>query len=258
MRFNYKILPIIKCLEENMLGTIPIDIEDKKQFFDKHFLDYFKNSFKQNCIYFKSEINIISKTFYESSYKAKLKLMEVLFGEHSMLETNINGTFITEHYCHCIKFSQNKQTEQYEVCLYTFTKKGIPLVFYTINNNYEEFKWVSNGCHDEKVDHIQLAIVECLIFGLFKKYADIETNELPAGQKIKGINCEYGHALNETKLNLTYLTSTWFTNLVKSDSFNVRGHFRFQACGKSFKERKLIWINEFQKEGYERKADILK
>jgi hypothetical protein len=82
---------------------------------------------------------------------------------------------------------------------------------------------------------------------MFKKFAQVETKYLPAGRKINDINCKY---VNETKQNITYLTSTWFTNLVKSDAFKVRGHFRLQPYGEGLKDRKLIWINEFEKEGY--------
>lgn len=81
----------------------------------------------------------------------------------------------------------------------------------------------------------------------FIRYAQVETKELPAGQMTKFVDCKYR---NDTKSNITILNSTWFTNLVKSDAFKVRGHFRLQPCGEGHKDRKLIWINDFQKEGY--------
>lgn len=90
---------------------------------------------------------------------------------------------------------------------------------------------------------------------MFQKFAQVETKELAGGQKIKGIDCNYK---NETKTDITYLTSTWFTNLVKSDAFKVRGHFRLQPCGQAFKDKKLIWINDFEKHGYTRQAGKLK
>jgi hypothetical protein len=52
------------------------------------------------------------------------------------------------------------------------------------------------------------------------------------------------------------MDSTWFTQLVISNAFNVRGHFRLQPCGPELKERKLIWIQDFQKSGYTRKAKV--
>jgi hypothetical protein len=83
---------------------------------------------------------------------------------------------------------------------------------------------------------------------MFKKYAQVETKYLPAGQKVKGIDCNY---VNDTKSNITYLTSKWFTNLVKSDAFKVRGHFRLQPKKKDGEwTKELIWITDFEKTGY--------
>ena len=83
---------------------------------------------------------------------------------------------------------------------------------------------------------------------MFKNYAEIETKYLKPKEKTKFVNCKY---INETNSDVTLLNSTWFTNLVKSDSFNVRGHFRLQPKkinGEFTKE--LIWINGFKKNGY--------
>lgn len=90
---------------------------------------------------------------------------------------------------------------------------------------------------------------------MFKKFAQVELKELSPGQKVKDINCNYK---NDTKINVQILDSAWFTNLVKSDGFNVRGHFRLQPCKKNGEwTKELIWINEFGKSGYSRKAGIL-
>ena len=47
------------------------------------------------------------------------------------------------------------------------------------------------------------------------------------------------------------LNSTWFTTLVKSDNFKVRGHFRLQPKKKGGEwTKEIIWVNEFVKSGY--------
>lgn len=46
----------------------------------------------------------------------------------------------------------------------------------------------------------------------------------------------------------------WYTEISNDDSFQVSGHFRLQPYGDG--TRKLIWINEFTKHGYHRKATI--
>jgi hypothetical protein len=91
-------------------------------------------------------------------------------------------------------------------------------------------------------------IFNCVLITLFIKYANVETVLLPAGRKVKGIECNYK---NETNQRVVLLNSTWFTNLVKSDGFKVRGHFRLQPKKKDGEwTKELIWISDFVKTGY--------
>ena len=39
---------------------------------------------------------------------------------------------------------------------------------------------------------------------------------------------------------------------IRTESFKVTGHWRFQPCGVGMLERKLIWIDTFEKSGYVR------
>ena len=48
--------------------------------------------------------------------------------------------------------------------------------------------------------------------------------------------------------------SKWYTEISNDESFKVSGHFRLQPYGDGTK--RLIWINEFTKNGYHRKATI--
>lgn len=48
--------------------------------------------------------------------------------------------------------------------------------------------------------------------------------------------------------------SKWYTEISNDESFQVSGHFRLQPYGDG--TRRLIWINEFTKHGYHRKATI--
>jgi len=62
-------------------------------------------------------------------------------------------------------------------------------------------------------------------------------------------------------LNTVYVVdSSWNQLIIRTDGFAVRGHFRLQPCGPMMMDRKLIWINAFEKDGYIRKpkASILK
>lgn len=48
--------------------------------------------------------------------------------------------------------------------------------------------------------------------------------------------------------------SKWYTEISNDEAFQVSGHFRLQPYGDG--SRRLIWINEFTKKGYHRKATI--
>ena len=60
--------------------------------------------------------------------------------------------------------------------------------------------------------------------------------------------------VTEAGLNYWTFDSKWYTEICNDESFQVSGHFRLQPYGDG--TRKLIWINEFTKNGYHRKATI--
>lgn len=97
-------------------------------------------------------------------------------------------------------------------------------------------------------------IADILSMVLFFKYCDIETKIIKGNRKENHIGVKY---VNETKSDIEVIDSTWFTTIVKSEGFHVRGHFRFQPCGQGLKDRKLIWISDYDKDGYTRTAKVL-
>lgn len=112
-----------------------------------------------------------------------------------------------------------------------------------------------NGVALTPEERIKMQLSFLFDFYLFTKYAELETKELKPKSKVVGVECKY---VNDTSANIKILDSTWFTNLVKSDGFNVRGHFRLQPCGEGMKDRKIVWINDFKKTGYTAPARKLK
>jgi len=62
--------------------------------------------------------------------------------------------------------------------------------------------------------------------------------------------------ITETGLDYYLFDSKWYTEISNDESFLVSGHFRLQPYGDG--TRKLIWINEYTKNGYHRKATIEK
>jgi hypothetical protein len=88
----------------------------------------------------------------------------------------------------------------------------------------------------------------------FLKYAPVEI-KIVNNNSNDGIRCINDKAGIGTKIQV--VDSTYFTTIVRTDGFNVRGHFRLQPIGQGRKEKKLKWINDFKKSGYTKKAKIL-
>ena len=86
----------------------------------------------------------------------------------------------------------------------------------------------------------------------FIEFSDVEYRLLGPNQKI-GTKKEENY-LNETKNNITIVDSNWNIITVNNNSFKVCGHLRFQPIGKDRMGRKLIFIEEFEKEGYSRRG----
>lgn len=90
---------------------------------------------------------------------------------------------------------------------------------------------------------------------LFKKYAKCEILYVNRKSKIKDNKDRH---LNGLDIDISILDCTWFTTIVRSEGFKVRGHFRLQPKkidGEWTKE--LIYINEFEKHGYTKTAKII-
>lgn len=93
----------------------------------------------------------------------------------------------------------------------------------------------------------------------FVELGDIEVIELQPGRS-NNRNRKSGKISNASDYNVFVVDSSWNKLIIRSDGFPVRGHFRLQPCGESLKDRKLKWINSFEKHGYTRrpKAEIIR
>jgi hypothetical protein len=262
MKISYRNYPILEKLHKGSLGVMPI-YEKDKIFFDLY-CESFVGNWKFYYENFQEEINVISKPFYEAGTKAEKKLMQ-LWGDIIINDTSdfdVKGCYLCGDFVYMINYEVKKGSENNEIVFYVFDKKGIPLAMFIDSSKYKIYQngWISScfsieNNQTEIQTWIYTQLAKIVIFRMFKTYAEVETKIIPSNSKIKGIDCKY---VNDTKLNLTYLDSKWFTNLIKSDGFNVRGHFRLQPIKKDGEwTRELIWINEFSKTGYTAPARIL-
>jgi hypothetical protein len=203
--------------------------------------------------FYSKKIQIITAPLSEAINKAWDKIHNVDFIKE-VLDGCYGGTLIkgNQSICYFIEPTTNGDyaftiftfdlTDTHELffsgfCSYVARSDANPLMYGTSLHTYP--KGLSN--------HFMSILFTVIATINFLKYADVEVKHLMPKEKAKEVRCKY---INETSLPLEIIDSRWFTTLVKSDAFKVRGHFRLQPCGEGLKDRKLIWINDFEKSGY--------
>lgn len=259
MQITERNYPILGKFNDGKLGAIPISENDIDFFLDplgQMFNQYWKLFYNQ----FSSNINYISKPFITASQKAKAKLFELQqdIAENDLSDYDTTGTFIINDLVFMLIYRYKKGSEDIEIAFYEFHKSGIPICFFVSSYQHDinDTGWISNYFNkgqDEKeiYEFIKKRVLDIVIIDMFKKYASVQTKELKPGKKETFSNDKW---INNTRQNIIIVDSLWFTTLVNSGAFNVRGHFRLQP----YKDRKeLIWISEFEKKGYTRKAKKL-
>lgn len=184
---------------------------------------------------------LITNPVRDAVQASSLKLIDVIFEVRSIKRILIYpGTDIYKHY-----EIVNEGNEIYgQVWIFPLEEAFI----FRFRKIEKEFELNSKNpkCDQNIKNFAHWALFE----ELFLQFARLETKILPPSRQIwDGPICKYN---NKTKSDITIVDSTWFTTLIKSDGFKVRGHFRLQP----YKEqgKKLIWIQDFEKHGYTIKA----
>lgn len=275
MKISNRNYPILEKLNNNSLGVIPI-FEKDHWFFETGGMDMLVKYWKLYCNEFKSSVTYISRPFIGAAEKSEKKLWD-LYGDiakNDLADYIVKGTFLMINQVVMVYHGFKKGSDAIETAMFVFTNTGTPLLFYVESPKYDinPVAWMSvalaeyhelpvkittptNESFNKGMKVVYFWLMKVVLIDMFKSYAQVETKYLEPHSKQKDIGCKY---INDTKLPITYLDSKWFTNLVKSDAFNVRGHFRLQPKKKDGKwTRELIWINDFIKTGYTSKAKIL-
>lgn len=205
---------------------------------------------KKNKAFFTQNIKYITAPFFDAAFASLHKLGDL------MLETEVDtgGTFIFSHEGLTSTIFYNLKTDlvknSFHYLFIAFQKsaqddyKVLEIVMYRNETGGNEFMGAQSykdGYTEEKA----LKLLVALIF--FIKFAPLETKIIKGGAKGYHSGNKY---VNETKNSIEVLDSTWFTNIVRSDGFKVRGHFRLQPCGPGLSQKKLIWVADFEKHGY--------
>lgn len=210
--------------------------------------------------YFNKKIQYVTQPFHEAYRKAHKKLKEVV------LKTPFDdsGTLIFQWPNHIqtlfyrIKSSGNGSMEDLNCFMVMFTKTpkndsyGLDLCISLSKDEKRFMDIVWKGFVDEGRD-MSWWIADLMLFKTFLKYAEVETKIVNAEKKEHHVGVKY---VNETKKNIEILDSTYFTTISRTEGFGVSGHFRFQPCGPGMKCRRFIWISDYEKKGYTKRAKI--
>lgn len=246
MKISYRTHPALKYFEDGFYDFLVLDID----------MNHFKlrcksgsnchNIFQANIRQFKSNIKYLSRPFCEAINLSARKIVNHELIEKYYADKRIMGTILFDDY----SIFYNLETAVIVIM------KGRELLFFLKGGEdaNEHITYFAESYYKEQhgVKYRYEKVLGFIFYQLFSilgfiDFCPIEAKELKANSKKNHIGCKY---VNDTDLNIQYLDSKWFTTLVKSDAFKVRGHFRLQPCGEGLKARKLIWINEFEKEGY--------
>jgi hypothetical protein len=251
MKISHRTHPLLNCIFSGELKGIFIN-KDDQEYIDK-ISQVFNEGWRYTSSIAKDNIKYISKSFEQSLLQSAGKLDQEL---HSYYEEE--GEDLAEH--GVFLFSKGRQI----VYNYERINYKIRVIFYCVVGDmlldfylYDQITKDGNT-YKYELPHStgEYLLGYALSLIVFLKYCPIETKELPPNSKTKGIDCKY---VNDSKLHITHIDCTWFTKLVKSDAFKVRGHFRLQPKKKDGEwTKELIWINEFQKDGYTAPARKLK
>jgi len=112
------------------------------------------------------------------------------------------------------------------------------------------YNFITQCFFPEDESGAQREFLQILIY-LF--YGQISWREIQAKQKAKQSLSTW--VFNDSDIKVWYANCLWRQRISVS-GFKVSGHFRLQPYGKKRAKRKLIWIDEFEKLGYNRQATI--
>lgn len=86
----------------------------------------------------------------------------------------------------------------------------------------------------------------------FVELGDIEVTMIEGGRN-NGKAKKDGKVANSSPNTVYVVDSSWNKLIIRTTGFAVRGHFRLQPCGPGHRDRKLIWLNAYEKSGYHRR-----
>lgn len=251
MRLNEKTYPAYLQLESQKYEYLKIDqlfgdtiLKSTNDF--KNFLVALKHTFVQvNKKYY------LTNTFKDAILTAAPKIQE---GEKQIKDIPTDCGIIFTDKGFSIYLS-NPSDKKIKLVCYGFTKEGV-LTTYGIIQNDMSLSGIAcsvdkNGQPINDIQSLVAYLNSMLTAIYFIHNCEIEQRVIEPNKKDRINGQKY---FNESKSNVVVLDCRWFTELIRDSPFQVKGHLRWQVHGEKRTKRKLIWISDFEKQGYTRKA----
>jgi hypothetical protein len=259
MRFNPK-HTVLHFLEQGTISE-PYKVINKKMHPGQ--VEQFKSDidvcFKHFAPFFKGRVQYITQPFYDAYLAAKEKLVDVMKTESL---GDASGTFvlnvgqgITKTIFYAIKHHKAEDNGSLRFIYMEFSKSRdtglLILEAGALQNDAGMSFYLSDTYIRNSVDSFMI-VAEFILMCLFIKYCEVETKVLKPNEKYR--DKKKTKYFNETKSSIEILDSTWFTNLVVEGTFPVTGHWKLQPYGPALSQRKLIFIDPYERHGYTRRA----
>lgn len=106
----------------------------------------------------------------------------------------------------------------------------------------------------DKVKQDRIHRVDTLIYKLLCFIYLTENDETIVEPGRKNGTKKSGKIVNTLPYSVTIIDSRWNTTVIRTEGFDVSGHFRLQPYGPQMSKSKIIFIQPFKKQGYIRKA----
>lgn len=129
-----------------------------------------------------------------------------------------------------------------------------PRISLTLQNNgdLQDFNVIGDR---SLPDNLILILANSILKTLFfLEYGRTETTVV--NNKSKKAKVDGEKYRNDTGETVEIVGAPYYTNIIRTDGFKVKGHWRFQPYGAGRTRKELIWIDEFEKHGYTRTAKL--
>lgn len=156
-----------------------------------------------------------------------------IFNDNSVLRlASYSNTLM---FCY-LKFDFKKDSNQYGSC---------KVVIFYIDRSTNE---VCQHYHHPDVQAIETMVYKMMCFVFLSE----NTEEIVLPGRKHGTQ-KTGKFINEFKdIPITMVTSKWMVTVIRTEDFDVSGHFRLQRCGPGLTKTQMIFIKPFKKHGYKR------